>query len=98
MPNSETMLVVDDSKLARMMISGIAKDLMPDIQIFEATNGEEAINVNERNDFSIITIDYNMPGINGIELATQLKESSPNAHISLVTANIQDSIGKKLMS
>jgi two-component system chemotaxis response regulator CheY len=40
----------------------------------------------------LMTIDLNMPGMDGLTLATQLKHNHPTARITLVTANIQESV------
>ncbi len=93
--NSQKMLIVDDSKLSRMMIRGIAIDTFPELDIIEAANGDEAIEYSKGEDIDIMTIDFNMPGIDGIELAGKLKSSHPNARISLLTANVQDAISDK---
>jgi CheY-like chemotaxis protein len=39
-----------------------------------------------------MTIDLNMPGMDGLTLATQLQHNYPTAHITVVTANIQESV------
>ncbi len=97
MSSKDSMLIVDDSKLARMIIRGFASESLPDMEIVEAANGEEALEISNGKQFTVMTIDYNMPGINGLglELAQKLKDVSPNAHISLITANIQVSIQKR---
>ncbi|HIF52081.1 MAG TPA: response regulator [Thiotrichaceae bacterium] len=97
MSSKDSMLIVDDSKLARMIIRGFASESLPDMEIVEAANGEEALEISNGKQFTVMTIDYNMPGINGLglELAQKLKDASPNAHISLITANIQVSIQKR---
>lgn len=65
------------------------------MEIVEAINAEEALKISNDRQFTVMTIDYNMPGIDGLELAKKLKDVSPNAHISLITANVQDSIQQR---
>ena len=92
MANNEVMLIVDDSKLARMMIKGIVSETSPEISFLEAANGEEALQCSEGKQITHMTIDYNMPGMNGLELAEKLIKSCPTAQVSLITANIQETI------
>jgi len=95
MSAKESILIVDDSKLARMMIRRYVHEVQPEIEIVEAADGKEAIEVSNDKQFTVMTIDYNMPGINGLDLAKKLKDMSPKSRISLITANIQDSIQKR---
>lgn len=89
MSESKTILIVDDSKVSRMMIKAIIKDIHPDWLLLEAGNAEEAMECS--NDFSIdyFSIDLNMPGKDGLELIELLKPQSANSKFALLTANIQ---------
>jgi len=87
-----TMLIVDDSRLSRMMIRNFAQAVHADWNFIEAVDGDDALSKSEAEAITWMTIDYNMPGMDGITLATTLKERFPNATIALLTANIQDSI------
>lgn len=95
MSSKNSMLIVDDSKLARMMIRRYANETFPDMEVIEVTNAEEALETSNNREFSVMTIDYNMPGMNGLDLIKKLKNTSPNARISLLTANVQDAIQKR---
>jgi len=86
---AQTLLIVDDSRLSRMMVRAFTQANQPDWHIIEACNGEEALSVCEGQEITYMTIDYNMPGIDGLHLALQLRDIYPNAKISLLTANIQ---------
>ena len=92
---SKTILVVDDSRMSRMMISTIIKTHKPEWTIIEAGGGEEALVNVEGKAIDIMTIDMNMPGMDGVTLGGELRKLYPNAHIALVTANIQDAVKKK---
>lgn len=93
--SNKKLLIVDDSKLARMMIRTIVEENYPEIEIQEAANADEALVTQQTQTFEYMTIDFNMPGMNGLELAEQLKDSHPDAKIYLLTANIQDAIRNK---
>lgn len=95
MTSSKTVLVVDDSKMSRMMIKKIISTNYPDWQVLEAASGEEALETVEGQQVDIMTLDVNMPGMDGITLGTILRKQYPEAHITLVTANIQSAIKEK---
>ena len=87
-----TVLIVDDSRLSRMIIRAFIAQAYPDWSIIEASNGQEALEKTATQTVALMTIDLNMPGMDGLTLATQLQHNHPTAHITLVTANIQESV------
>ncbi len=91
----KTVLVVDDSSLARMMVRKMFSQQYPSWRVVEARDGAEALQVVSGQPVQLAFIDYNMPGINGIELATQLLQSTPTLAIHLVTANVQQKMQER---
>lgn len=89
------LMIVDDSKVSRMMIKAIIKDKYSDIDILEAGDGEEALSLSEGNNIDFYSVDYNMPKMDGIEFVTKMRELKSTAKFSLLTANIQDATHKK---
>lgn len=90
-----TLLIVDDSRLSRMMIRGFALEEQSQLTIIEAGDGDEALGKATGGQIDYMTIDYNMPGMDGITLARKLRSGFPNAKIAMLTANIQDSVKKQ---
>lgn len=88
----KSLLVVDDSRVSRMMIISFVKACDDSWQIFEAGNCDEAIEQAKSNDITAVSLDLNMPGRNGLEIVEELKEINPKIKISLFTANIQKSV------
>lgn len=72
--SNPTVLVVDDSKVSRMMITAIIKDKHSDWTIIEAGSGNDALSASEGRKLDLCIIDYNMPGMDGLTL----KESDIN--------------------
>jgi CheY-like chemotaxis protein len=89
---SVTVLIVDDSKLARIVVSKALANLQPDWKKLEAGGAEEALDKvqNERTDIALI--DFNMEPKDGLELASELRVLRPEMPIAIITANIQDEI------
>ena len=90
--SQQTFLLVDDSRLSRTILKSMVKTQKPDWEIIEAVSGEEALEKIVGRDISCMSVDYNMPGMDGITLAEKLRAQYPNGKIALLTANIQDSI------
>lgn len=86
---TQKILIVDDSKVSRMFICNYFHELHPDWQLFEADGGQQCLELADEHRFYAITLDYNMPGLNGLELAALLKVKQPNCFMGLLTANVQ---------
>ena len=87
-----TILIVDDSKLARIVVGKTVAALQPDWRRLEAGNADEALSLLEAEAVDVLIIDFNMPGKNGLELAEQLRARFPAMPIALATANVQDEV------
>jgi CheY-like chemotaxis protein len=87
-----TVLIVDDSKLARIVLGKAIAALQPDWARLEAGNADEAIAVVDAQAIDVTIVDYNMPGRDGLALAEELRARFPTMPIAVATANIQDEI------
>ncbi len=88
---SPLLLIVDDSRMSRMLIRAIIADNRPHWRIIEAANGDEAIRLANEETPDFVSMDVNMPGLNGFEAAGHIRIRHPEARIALCTANIQES-------
>jgi CheY-like chemotaxis protein len=89
---SYKVLVVDDSKLARMAIARALSSLRPEWTRVEAASADEALARSRETAFDVALIDFNMPGRDGLALASQLRELSPEMPLAVITANLQHEI------
>ncbi|MGO4677393.1 response regulator transcription factor [Bosea sp. 2YAB26] len=87
-----TIMVVDDSKLARIVAGKTISALQPDWTRLEANNAEEALKLITEQKIDVAVLDFNMPGQDGLELAASLREAHPTMPIAIITANIQDEV------
>jgi CheY-like chemotaxis protein len=87
-----TVLIVDDSKLARIVAGKALTALQPAWQRVEATSADDAMLKLAEHPIDIALLDYNMPGKNGLDLAAELRGQYPAMPIAVITANIQDEI------
>lgn len=85
-------LIVDDSKLARIVLSRTIAALQPDWSCVEATNSDDALALMEADKADLAILDFNMPGKNGLVLAELLRSRYPDMPIAIATANVQDEI------
>jgi CheY-like chemotaxis protein len=89
---SRTVLLVDDSRVARMMTRSVVEKFCPGWTILEAASGEEALELAAASIPDFVLMDVNMPGMGGLETARLFRERFPAVAVSLLTANIQDSV------
>lgn len=87
-----TVLIVDDSKLARIVAGKTINALQPEWHRVEAANADEAMALVAERQIDVALLDFNMPGKNGLELAGDLRSLHPTMPIALITANVQDEI------
>ena len=87
-----TVLLVDDSKLARIVAGKTIAALQPDWQRVEAGSAEEALQAVKDQPVDLAVLDFNMPGKDGLELAAELRQSYPQMPIAIITANVQNEI------
>ena len=87
-----TILIVDDSKLARIVASKAVTALYPDWDRVEAGSADEALELLTNRRVDVALLDFNMPGRNGVELAAELRKLLPGLPVALITANIQNEV------
>jgi CheY-like chemotaxis protein len=83
-------LVVDDSKLARMVMASAFRRIRPEWELVEATSADDALAAISAVDIALV--DFNMPGTDGLELVARIRKSHPKMPLAVVSANLQDEI------
>ncbi len=87
-----SVLIVDDSKLARMAVARALNSLYPDWIRIEATNADEALELVKQSPPDIALLDFNMPGRDGVALAKDLRQLHPTMPVAVISANLQTEI------
>ena len=69
--------------------------------VSKATNGVDAIELIAENNYDVVFLDENMPGLTGIETLTEIKNSEPNLPVIMITKSeeeyiMEDAIGSKI--
>lgn len=88
---TKKLLIVDDSKVSRMIIRARVLDVYPDWEIIESSNGTDGIAAAHEHKPDFCTMDINMPGILGTEAAERILNELPNIRVVIFSANIQES-------
>ncbi|KLD96114.1 response regulator [Aliarcobacter butzleri] len=83
-------LVTDDSKMARkMVVRSLEESTIKNLEIFEAQNGQEAIDLYKEISPKIVFLDLTMPIMDGFEALKRIKEIDENAKVVIISADIQ---------
>lgn len=90
-----TVLIVDDSKLARMSVAKVLSALHPDWKRIEAANAAEALERTRELFPEVVLVDFNMPGKDGVTLAAELRALNRRISVAVVSANRQTEVIKR---
>lgn len=74
---AKKILIVDDSALVRKQLRGIIETLGFDIDT--AKNGQEAVDMATAEQYDVVTMDINMPVMDGLEAVKQIMSKRPTA-------------------
>lgn len=92
-------LVADDEPIERMIVGRtIKKYFSGQLEVVEAVNGREAAKFFTEKDCKIALLDIEMPGVNGLEAAEQIREEDRDCSIIFLTAFDEFSYAKRAIS
>ncbi|NJB82386.1 ATP-binding protein [Wenyingzhuangia aestuarii] len=94
--NKAKVLVVDDVKQNRDLILDLFSN-SPDLELYEAENGQQGIEIATQIIPDIIFMDLRMPVLNGCDAALEIKKNNTTKDIPIfaITASIKDHIEKE---
>ena len=90
-------LVVDDSMLARMVIKETVSSV-EGVDIFEATNGKEALKVFKDISPDVMFLDLTMPEMGGEDVLRRLRALNHSTRIFVISADMQKHTAETVMS
>ena len=83
-------LIVEDNLVLQDILNDLLCDIILEIEF--ASNGQEALDIYEKNRFDIVLSDYEMPHLNGLEMSKQIREVNPEQYIVFITAHIKNEV------
>lgn len=88
-------LVVDDSGTMRSIVRKILSASRYALEVHEASEGIAALNQLRGENFGLVFLDYNMPGLNGFETLSEIKRENPNVAVVMMTSTIDNAIADR---
>jgi len=90
-----SILLVDDH---RIFLEGIKNLIQQPFEVKDtASSGNEALELIKSSEFDILITDYEMPGINGLELVKAAKAAQPEIKIIVLSMHDDPSVTKELL-
>lgn len=86
------LLIVDDSKLARMAVIKTLSSCYPEWQRAEAGSADDALKAAQKEMPDVALVDFNMPGKDGLTLAADLRALRADMPIGIISANHQQAV------
>jgi DNA-binding NarL/FixJ family response regulator len=65
------------------------------LEISEAQEGFDALKQIRSRKFDLVILDYNMPGLNGIETLSEIKREFPRIEVVMITSTLDGEVAKK---
>ncbi len=92
---SRSVLIVDDSATIRQMVKKVMDIAGLNVdEIFEASNGIEALAQLADHEVAVVVVDINMPTMNGIQFLQRMKGNEKLQHIPIVIASTEGSTAR----
>lgn len=79
-------ILVEDEPDILIILHRLMRDLTGGYDILTVNGGAEALAQLELRPVPLVITDYNMPGMNGLQLAAAVKETSPDTRVVMITA------------
>lgn len=77
------MLIVDDERIEREGIKMLLKSMGQELDILEANNGKQALQILGERDVDLLLTDIKMPFMSGLDLAKQVREMGKDMQIAI---------------
>ena len=92
-----SVLIVDDDMAARDLLSSLLRTEF-DVRIETLGDGIDAMRRCREADFDIIWMDFEMPGMDGLDAISVIKSVKPDQFIAMVSAHSSVDVVKKAIS
>jgi CheY-like chemotaxis protein len=88
-------LLVDDSATMRGIVRKILTASRFQLEVSEAEEGFDALKQVRSGKFDLVILDYNLPGLNGIETLSEIKREFPRVEVVMITSTLDEEVAEK---
>jgi CheY-like chemotaxis protein len=94
MREATRVMIVDDSKASRRMMSKVLEASRFSMELAAVDSGEAALRRLKEEPYDVLFLDYAMPGIDGLETACLVQELMPEVRVVMVSASQNPAVEK----
>lgn len=91
------LLVVDDDEVDRRVVRRALRDAKVNAAIDECATGPEALTALAASSYDCVFLDYNLPGVNGLETLQAIRDSGVRVPVVLLTGHGDEELAVRLM-
>lgn len=91
-------LIVDDSGTMRSIVRKILSASRFALNVQEAVEGIAALNQLRSGKFGLVFLDYNMPGLNGLETLSEIRRENPAVGVVMMTSTADNAIAERALA
>ena len=89
-PMVATVMVIDDQITSRIILETVIQSIGDNIKVQSFSNGKEALDAAAGNPPDLITVDYKMPEMDGVEFTRRLREMPNCADVPVIVITIME--------
>lgn len=97
LPTSLNILIVEDETLFRHFICQHFRQNYPEATLYEATSGQEALDIVDSTVVHFCVLDLRLPGLDGLTVAGAMLKAQPNMRILVISASDDQQLVKELL-
>jgi DNA-binding NarL/FixJ family response regulator len=90
-------LIADDHAILRKGLIEILKEAYPSLRHYEASNGNETLNIARKYHLDLILLDISMPGRSGLETLKQIKSEGIQTPILILSVQPEDQYAVRVL-
>lgn len=90
-------MIVDDSRTIRQVILRVLRRSVFNLGIDEAGSGERALKLFAEGRYDLVFLDYNMPGLDGLDTLKRILSDEPNTKVIMISAERNDTHVREAM-
>ena len=90
-------LIVDDNKIVREITKEILEQKIPTINCFEAEDGEQALELINKNCFEYVLLDLDLPKLDGFEVLEKITELGIDTEVLIISGRSESECLKRGM-
>src|SRR5688572_9218126 len=83
-------LIADDHAIVRKGLIELLREEFHDLEVFEALNSQQALDIVAKEHIDVILLDISMPGRNGIETLKQFRSQGVKAPVLMLSMHPED--------